>query len=103
MKLQNLVLTGALVLACSATLAAKSSLPNAHDDSCWASLSALRACQIQAQHQAQEDAQSCTSYPEYECFDYYQPQQTTPKTATKSAKRRRAREAGEATEKEARP
>jgi hypothetical protein len=64
--------------------AAQSSLPNPHDDSCWSSLSALRACQTQAYDQAQAYAQNCTSYPEYQCFDYYQPKNTPKKAAVKT-------------------
>jgi hypothetical protein len=48
-------------------------VPNPHDDSCWSSLSALRACQLQAYDQAQAYTQDCTSYPEFQCNDYYQP------------------------------
>ena len=74
MKTQNLLLTGILLLVSVASLSAQNTLPNPHDDSCWSSLSALRACQIQVYDQAQAHAQDCTSYPEYQCFDYYQPQ-----------------------------
>jgi hypothetical protein len=85
MNLQKLVLIGLLLLAPLATLSAQNSLPNPHDDSCWSSLSALRACQIQAYNEAQAYQQNCTSYPEYQCFDYYQPQQKTAgKHATKA-------------------
>lgn len=84
MKLQNMALIGLLLLAPLATLSAQNSLPNPHDDSCWSSLSALRACQTQAYDQTQAYAQNCTSYPEYQCFDYYQPPQKTAKTAVKA-------------------
>ena len=84
MKLQNVVLIGLLLLVPVATLSAQNSVPNPNDDSCWSSLSALRACQLQAYNQAQDYAQRCTSYPEYQCFDYYQPQQKASKTATKA-------------------
>ena len=82
MKIQNLLLTAILLVISVASLSAQNTLPNPHDDSCWSSLSALRACQIQAYDQAQAHAQDCTSYPEYQCFEYYQPQQ---KTAVHSA------------------
>jgi hypothetical protein len=74
MKLQNLVLIGLLCFVPAATLSAQNSLPNPHDDNCWSSLGALRACQLQTYNQAQDYAQRCTSYPEYQCVDYYQPQ-----------------------------
>ncbi len=77
MNLQKLALIGLLLLVPVATLSAQNSLPNPHDDSCWSSLSALRACQVQAYDEAQAYQQNCTSYPEYQCFDYYQPQQKT--------------------------
>lgn len=85
MRIHKLVLTGLLLLVSVGTLAAQNSLPNPHDDSCWSSLSALRACQTQAYDQAQAYAQNCTSYPEYQCFDYYQPpQKPVKKTASKA-------------------
>ena len=87
MKLQNVVLIGLLLLAPLATLSAQNSLPNPHDDSCWSSLSALRACQAQAYDEAKAYQQNCTSYPEYQCFDYYQPPQTSAKAAKKADRR----------------
>ena len=75
MKLQKLVPIGILLLLSVATLSAQNSLPNPHDDACWSSLTALRNCQLQAYDKAQDYAQRCTSYPEYQCNDYYQPQQ----------------------------
>jgi hypothetical protein len=85
MKTQNLLLTALLLLVSAASLAAQNTLPNPHDDTCWSSLSALRACQIQTYDQAQAQAQNCTSYPEYQCFDYYQPpQKNVAKTAPKA-------------------
>ncbi len=83
MKIRTFASIGILLLVSVATLAAQNSLPNPHDDACWSSLSALHACQIQAYDEAQAYAQNCTSYPEYQCFDYYQPPQKTSATATK--------------------
>ena len=83
MKTLKLMTIGALLLVSVATLSAQTSLPSPHDDACWSSLAALRACQIQAYDQAVDYAQRCTSYPEYQCNDYYQPQQQ--KTAAKHA------------------
>ena len=68
MKLQKLIPVGILLLLSVATLSAQNSLPNPHDDACWSSLSALRACQLQAYDQALDQAQRCTSYPEYQCL-----------------------------------
>jgi hypothetical protein len=68
MKLQKLIPVGVLLLLSVATLSAQNSLPNPHDDACWSSLSALRACQLQAYDQAMDYAQRCTSYPEYQCM-----------------------------------
>jgi hypothetical protein len=51
-----------------ATLSAQTALPNPHDDACWSSLDALRACQLQAYDQVMDQAQRCTSYPEYQCL-----------------------------------
>ena len=85
MKIRTFASIGILLLVSVATLAAQNSLPNPNDDACWSSLSALRACQLQAYNQAQDYAQRCTSYPEYQCFDYYQPQQkASAKTARKA-------------------
>jgi len=85
MKANKLLLTGILMLVSVASLSAQSALPNPHDDSCWSSLSALHACQIQAYDREQAYAQNCTSYPEYQCFDYYQPQQKAHNPEAKSA------------------
>jgi len=82
MTIQNLLWMGFLLVASVASLSASNSLPNPHDDTCWSSISALRACQIQATEQAQAHDRDCTSYPEYQCFDYYQPQ-STPKAKAK--------------------
>jgi hypothetical protein len=68
MKLQKLIPVGILLLLSVATLSAQNTLPNPHDDACWSSLSALRACQLQAYDQALDQAQRCTSYPEYQCL-----------------------------------
>ncbi len=85
MKIQNFLLIGLLLLVSVATVSAQNSLPNPNDDNCWSSVSALRACQIQAYDQAQQYAQHCTSYPEYQCNEYYQPpQKTSAKTAGKA-------------------
>lgn len=84
MKTLKLISIGVLLLVSVATLPAQTSLPNPHDDACWSSLAALRACQLQAYDQAVGYAQRCTSYPEYQCNDYYQPQQK--RTSTSEAK-----------------
>jgi hypothetical protein len=68
MKLQKLIPIGILLLVSVATLSAQNTLPNPHDDACWSSLSALRACDLQAYDQVMEQATRCTSYPEYQCL-----------------------------------
>ncbi len=86
MKLQKLIPVGILLLLSVATLSAQSSLPNPHDDACWSSLSALRACQLQAYDQALDQAQRCTSYPEYQCLPADQPVQKAKHVAKRAAK-----------------
>jgi len=83
MKTLKLISIGVLLLVSVGALSAQTSLPNPHDDACWSSLAALRACQLKAYDQAVDYAQRCSSYPEYQCNDYYQPQQQ--KTAAKHA------------------
>jgi hypothetical protein len=84
MKLQKLIPVGILLLLSVATVSAQSALPNPHDDACWSSLSALRACDLQAYDQVMEQAERCTSYPEYQCLP---PEVSLHKTsATNSAK-----------------
>jgi hypothetical protein len=87
MKAYKLFLVGILFLVAVSTMQAQSSLPDPHNDSCWSSLAALRACQLEAYNQAQDYQQyyqsHCTSYPEYQCNDYYEPSQ---KTVAKSSK-----------------
>lgn len=86
MKPLKLISIGVLLLVSVATLPAQNSLPDPHNDACWSSLAALRACQLQAYDQAVAYAQRCSSYPEYQCNDYYQPQQKrTSKPEAKAA------------------
>jgi len=68
MKLQKLIPAGVLLLLSVVTLSAQNALPNPHDDACWSSLAALRACELQAYDQAMDQAQRCNSYPEYQCL-----------------------------------
>jgi hypothetical protein len=86
MKTLKLISIGVLLLVSVATLSAQTSLPNPHDDACWSSLAALKACQLKAYDQAVNYAQRCSSYPEYQCNDYYQPQaKSTAKPEAKAA------------------
>lgn len=75
MKLQKLILVGILLLVSVAALSAQNALPNPNDDACWSSLDALRACQLQAYNAALDQAQRCTSYPEYQCLPAAEPPQ----------------------------
>lgn len=84
MKLQKLIPVGILLLVSVATLSAQNSLPNPHDDACWSSLSALRACQLQAYDRAMDQAERCTSHPEYQCLPAEQPTQTAKHVAKKT-------------------
>ena len=68
MKLQKLIPVGILLLLSVASLSAQTGLPNPHDDGCWSSLAALRACELHAYDQAMDQAQRCNSYPEYQCL-----------------------------------
>jgi hypothetical protein len=67
MKPQKLLMIGFLVLISVAGVSAQNTLPNPNDNSCWSSLEALRACQLQAYNAETDYAQRCTSYPEYQC------------------------------------
>ncbi len=85
MKLQKLIPVALLLLLSVATLSAQNTLPSPNDDACWSSLSALRACQLQAYDKAMDQAQRCTSYPEYQCFPADLPlQKTSAKHAAKT-------------------
>jgi hypothetical protein len=75
MKTLKLVPIGILLLLSVATVSAQTTLPDPHNDGCWSSLAALRACQLQAEQKADDYAQRCSSYPEYQCNNYYQPEQ----------------------------
>ncbi len=83
MKTQKLIAIGILLLASVAALSAQNTLPNPNDDACWSSLDALRACQVQAYNAALDQAQRCTSYPEYQCLPADEP--TQHKVAAKHA------------------
>ena len=67
-KLPALIPIGILLLTSVAPLSAQNSLPNPQDDSCWESLSALRACAVEEQKHALDQSERCTSYPEYQCM-----------------------------------
>ncbi len=68
MKLQKLIAVGILLLLSAAALSAQNTLADPNDDACWSSLAALRACELQAYDRAMDQAQRCTSYPEYQCL-----------------------------------
>ena len=91
-KLEKLIAVGILLLLSAAALSAQNTLANPNDDACWSSLAALRACELQAYAQAMDQAQRCTSYPEYQCLPVAeQPEQTisekhSAKAVSKTAK-----------------
>jgi hypothetical protein len=87
MKIQKLTLIGILLLVSVAALSAQNALPDPHNDACWSSLDALRACQLQAYNAAMDQAQRCTSYPEYQCLPADEPtqQKVSAKHAAKEA------------------
>jgi hypothetical protein len=68
MKIQKTILVGTLLLLSVAGLSAQNTLLDPNDDACWSSLAALRACELQAYDHAMDQAQRCTSYPEYQCL-----------------------------------
>lgn len=84
MKTLKLASVGMMFLLLSvASLAAQNTLPDPHNASCWSSVAALQACQLQAYQQEQDYAQRCTSYPEYQCIPEYV---SMTKTSAKQAK-----------------
>ncbi|MGA7461740.1 MAG: hypothetical protein WBW69_16035 [Candidatus Korobacteraceae bacterium] len=69
MKTLKVASVGMLFLLLSvASMAAQNTMPDPNNASCWSSLAALHACQLQAYQQEQDYAQRCTSYPEYQCI-----------------------------------
>ena len=68
MKIQKLFAIGVLLLGSGAALSAQNTLPNPHDDACWQSLSALRGCELEQYDRAMDQAERCSSYPEYQCM-----------------------------------
>lgn len=68
MKIQKLVAIGILLLGSVVALSAQNPLPDPHDDACWQSLSALRACELEQYDRAMDQAERCSSYPEYQCM-----------------------------------
>jgi hypothetical protein len=87
MKLQKLLTIGFLLVISAAALSAQNTLPNPNDDACWSSLDALRACQLQAYNAAMDQAQRCTSYPEYQCLPAEQPQQSAKQVAKQGSRK----------------
>jgi hypothetical protein len=86
MKLQKLFAIGFLLVISAAGLSAQNTLPNPNDDACWSSLRALRACQLQAYNAYMDQAQRCTSYPEYQCLPAEEPQQSVKHVAKGASK-----------------
>jgi len=86
MKVQRIVLIGILVFFSASMLAAQNTLPDASDSNCWSSFTALRACQMRIASEQQYYAEHCTSYPEYQCNNYYEPPQkkVAKKTSSKA-------------------
>jgi Family of unknown function (DUF6520) len=67
MKFLKFLLPAAFLLLAISSLAAQTDLPNANDSACWTSLTALHNCVQAQQERAMAQAESCTSYPEYQC------------------------------------
>lgn len=80
MKIKTLVITGILLLMSAVALPAQNTLPDANNDSCWQSLSSLRACQLAEQQREADYAQRCTSYPEYQCIPATEQHTKNPET-----------------------
>ena len=86
MKLQTFISIGTLLLLSAAALTAQNSLPNPNDSSCWESLPALRACQMEQYNRAMDQAERCTSYPEYQCTPAAEPSAASEEMAKGTAK-----------------
>jgi hypothetical protein len=85
-KLQKLIPVGTLLLLSVTTLAAQNSLPDPRDGSCWESLSALRGCQMEQYNRAMDEAERCTSYPEYQCMPASEPSDSREEMAKGTSK-----------------
>jgi hypothetical protein len=68
MKIREFIYVGILLLGSAAGISAQNSSSISHDDACWASLEALRTCELAQEKLAIEQAERCTSYPEYQCM-----------------------------------
>ena len=55
------------VMILTAALAQAQIAVDPNNDSCWDSISSLRACQQVEAQRAAAQAQQCTSFPEYQC------------------------------------
>ncbi len=66
MKIAKLLSLLALILITASLVSAQGAV-DVNDDSCWQSLSSLRACQIAQQQLVTAQAERCTSFPEYQC------------------------------------
>jgi hypothetical protein len=110
MKLFTILLTGTLLLLAASSVYAQNSLPDPNDATCWQSLDALHECAQAQQDRAMAQAESCTSYPEYQCEpEFTQPQRVTAKVArlekqktkAESTAAQSAKRSGESSESEA--
>jgi hypothetical protein len=73
------------VMILTAALAQAQIAVDPANDSCWDSLSSVRACQQVEVQRAAAQAQQCTSFPEYQCT----PEQSVarPRVETKNSKK----------------
>jgi hypothetical protein len=68
MNIQKLAPIGILLLGSVTALSAQNPLSDPYDEGCWQSLSALHACELERYNRAMDQAEQCTSYPEYQCM-----------------------------------
>ena len=81
MKTTKIAFLASVILLVAAFAQAQIAVdPN--NDSCWDSVSSLRACQQLAVERAAAQAQQCTSFPEYQCA----PEQGATQTRTEAKK-----------------
>jgi hypothetical protein len=85
-KIRRLMPLGLLLALAAAPVSAQNSLPSPHDESCWESVSTLHACVLEQYQREMEQAERCTSYPEYQCTPTPEPNASEMEWAKKTPK-----------------
>lgn len=67
MRIPQTIVLMMVIFAALATANAQNVLPDEQNQACWQDLNSLRQCVATQQQKLADQAERCTSYPEYQC------------------------------------